>query len=673
MYLNADEKPKKLIDTFMPEGEDAFAVSRLLESTNIAEQLSVEERKDIARAVVTEYEIDERSRQGWLERNEQWITLASMLMETKNTPWPNASNVKYPLLTQAVISFGARLYPALINGEKPVKARVVGKDEFGVKAESAIRVERHMSYQVLEEMEEWEEEMDRLIIVAPIVGDGFKKTYYNHSLGRNASEFVHPNDLCVNYAAKSLETAQRVTHIMEMSANDIHERIKDNRFLDVKLTAPNSSTLAKRRRLKDDINKTNPQSDDIELPRVVLEQHRWLDLDGDGYKEPYIVTVDYQDRELFRIVARYDADGITWTDDGKEVVRITPTKYFTKFPFIPNPDGGFYDMGFGLLLASLNEAANTLLNQLIDAGTLSNLQSGFLSRGIRIKGGKKRFAPGEWITVNTSGDDLKKGIFPLPVREPSMVLYTLLGFLIDAGQKLGQTTEILTGENPGQNQKATTTLAVIEQGLKVFNAIYKRFHRSLKQEFKILHRLNGLYLGAEEYFTIVGGSKDESANVFRVDYHSGLTSVIPYSDPNVSSEAQRLAKAQALMELQAAGFGMNPDVLKRRVLEAQDQPGIEELLKVEEPQPSLEQLKYELEKARHNHQVEMDAADLELRQNAQQSKSMLDETTALLKAVEAGMTARFGEIDRLIKILDGATGGKTSERSKAGSAGIGTQ
>ena len=656
-----DTKREKVIDTFMPEGEDPFAVTRLLEETNIADKLSEDERTKIAREVCEGYEADERSRREWLERSEEWIRLASMLREVKTHPWPNAANVKYPLLTQAVISFGARLYPALINGVKPVKARVSGSDPSGIKQESAIRVERHMSYQVLEEMEEWEEEMDRLIITLPILGCAFKKTYFSPSLGRNVSEFVHPKDLCVNYYAKTLETAQRITHIMEMSHNDLHERMKDGRYLDIRLSSMDQSVHQLRRSNSDKINKTEApvENDPTFVPRLLIEQHTWIDLDGDGYKEPYIVVCDVQDRKLLRIVARYEAESI-FVNEKDEVVKIDPTNYFTKFSFIPNPDGGFYDIGFGLLLGSLNETTNTLINQLLDAGTLSNMQSGFLSRGIRLKGGRKTFIPGEWKVVNASSEDLHKGVFPLPVRDPSQVLYLLLGTLLESGQRLAQTVDILVGENPGQNQAATTTLAVIEQGLKVFNAIYKRSHRSLKQEFKKLHRLNSIYLSPEQYFTAIDDPRLEAQKIYQLDYHSGMTNVIPYSDPNVSSEQQRLAKAGALLEMMHAGIQLNPDEVRRRLLEAQDQPNIEQLTNIPEPQPSIDELKYKLDVGKHNHQVEMDLERLKLEQTKTTNDAMVQESVAALNTVKAMVeqgNARLAEIETLLATLQHIAGG----------------
>jgi len=332
-----------------------------------------------------------------------------------------------------------------------------------------------------------------------------------------------------------------------------------------------------------------PRDGDDSTPYVFLEQHCFLDLDDDGYAEPYIVTVNLETENVVRIVARWDEEEIQFKEDGT-LIRIKPVEYFTKYSFVPNPDGGFYDVGFGMLLGPINNTVNTLINQLVDSGTLNNLNAGFISKGIRIKGGKKSFGLGEWKTVNSTAEDLRKGIVPLPTKDPSQVLFSLLSMMIDSANKLGSVTDILTGENPGQNQPATTTMAVIEQGLKVFSSIYKRMHRSLKKEFKKLYRLNRLYLPPESYFQVLDLGEEGAMQIFQMDYSADVTNVQPQADPNVASESQRLMKAQALTEMIPLGT-VNPTEVTARILEAQDQPNIKELMKMPpppEPDPRIE-------------------------------------------------------------------------------------
>jgi len=554
-----------------------------LQSTeNIAEKLDEDTLDRIGGIVVDGYREDLDSRSAWERNFDENMDLALQTVEQKTFPWDGASNVKYPILTTAALQFSSRSYPALISGTQVVKAKVSGFDLTGEKHNAAVRVGKHMSYQILEEMENWEEDMDKLCMILPITGCVFKKTYFSPSLGHNTSELVYPKDLVVNYWAKDLESAQRKTHVLELSSNDVHERKTTGFYLDIDFKQ-SMETVDEEADERIGIHAIN---DDDVKPYVVVEQHRFLDLDGDGYAEPYIVTVDLETQKVARITARWDEEGVTYNDNN-DIARINPVEYFTKYSFVPNPDGGFYDIGFGTLLSPINNTVNTLINQLVDSGTLNNLNAGFISKGIRIKGGNKSFGLGEWKSVNSTADDLRKGIVPLPTKDPSQVLFTLLSLMIDSANKLGSVTDILTGENPGQNQPATTTMAVIEQGLKVFSSIYKRMHRSLKKEFRKLYRLNRLYLPPESYFQVLDIGDQGAMEIFQQDYSTDVTNVQPQADPNVASESQRLMKAQALLELMNLGT-VNPTVITARILEAQEQPNIQELMTMPPQQPNPE-------------------------------------------------------------------------------------
>ena len=524
-------------------------------------------------------------------------------------------------MATAAMQFGARAYPALVSGTRIVKGKTSGFDFDGSKREAAIRVGKHMSYQLIEEMEDWEEEMDKLCVTLPITGCMFKKTYFSPIENRNISELVYPKELVVNYWAKTLETASRKTHVLELTKNDIFERVESGIYLDVDLGCPQDIEGNAEEDSRNGL--TPPVSTDDSTPHIILEQHRFLDLDEDGYSEPYIVTIDSESRKVLRIVARFDKDGIKRGDKGN-LIRIVPVEYFTKFAFVPNPDGGFYDIGFGTLLSPINDTINTVINQLLDAGTLSTLQAGFVSRGIRIKGGNHNFEPGEWKTVNATGDDLRKGIVPLPTKEPSNVLFQLLGMMIEGAQKLSSVTDMLMGENPGQNQPATTTMAVLEQGLKVFSSIHKRNHRALKKEFKKLYRLNRLYLPPESYFEVLDIGEEGAAQIFQNDYSADMTNVQPYSDPNVSSESQKLLKAQGLLELIPMGT-VNPHIVTQRVLAAQEQDNIEELMQMPEPQPNPE---FELEAQKQQDMMEIEGEKLQLQRERLELDQRIAEQSA---------------------------------------------
>jgi chaperonin GroES len=323
-----------------------------------------------------------------------------------------------------------------------------------------------------------------------------------------------------------------------------------------------------------------------------LEQHCWYDLDGDGYKEPYIVTVLKDTSEVARIIARFDEDGIYLNSKG-EISKIVPVEYFTKFAFMPNPDGGSYDVGLGMLLNPINETVNTVLNQLLDAGTLANTGGGFLGNGLKMKGGPARFVPGEFKPVDTSGGKISDNIYHMQFPGPNAVLFNLLGMLIEAGKDISSVKDILTGDQQ-VNQTATTTLALIEQGQKVFSAIYKRVHRSLKQEFKKLYRLNKLYLQPEDYYRF----QDKVEPIYLEDYQGDDTDVAPVSDPTLVSDAQELTRAEALMKFVGDPL-FDQMELRRKYLKALKEQDIDILLVKEPPQspedPQLLKIKADIE------------------------------------------------------------------------------
>jgi len=442
-------------------------LNQFIDSKNLAEDMDSRELGSMGSQLIEWFNEDEDSRDQWKKQTEQWLKLATQVVEQRTWPWPQAANGKFPLLTTAAMQFAARAYPALVPGPNLVQGLVVGRDEGGVKQESAKRVGRHMSYQLLYQMPGWEEDMDRLCIILPIIGCLFKKTYYDQITKQNVSELVMPQDLVIDYYAKSIEKATRKSHIIYKTQNEIQERINRGLFLDIDLGLPRVDDTS--REAQNAINGTQEPKVTPATPRKLIECHCWWDLDDDGYEEPYIITVDYETRKVLRLVARFTAEGIETEIDDKgneKLIKITPTEYFTKFGFIPNPDGGIYDLGFGLLLGGINESVNTLTNQLLDSGTLNNLQAGFLGRGIRVRSGNTRFIPGEWKPVDFTGDDIKKHIFPLPTKEPSDVLFKLLETLVTSGKELASVAEIFVGKMPGQNTPATTTMATIEQGLK---------------------------------------------------------------------------------------------------------------------------------------------------------------------------------------------------------------
>lgn len=539
---------------------------------NLAEMLSEEELNKLGSTVVEEYFIDKRSRSEWERRMDSAMKLALQVVEKKTTPFENASNVKFPIITIGSLQFSARAYPSLINGTDIVRLRTVGNDDTGEKRKRANRVSRHMSYQVLEEDESWEEEMDKLLTVMPIMGCGFKKSYFDSSMGRNSSVNVLPQNLVINYGAKCLKTATRISELIDINPMQVEESKRMGIYLDQtyeKETQVEQKTSDERQGL-------TPSYEDVDADIRFIEQHRYLDLDDDGFKEPYVVTVCKSNQKVARIFPRFNKDTVFYR--GERVAKIVPIHYYTKYTFLPSPDGGIYDLGWGVLLGPLNESINTSINQLIDAGHLANIPAGFIGRGARMRDGKYKFAPGEFKQVTATGDDLRKNIFTLPIKEPSHVLFQLLSLLIDYAERVSSVSDMMVGQTPGQNTPATTSMAVLEQGMKVYTGIYKRVYRCLKEEFQKLYVLNGIYLDPETYIDVL----DDQFAVFQADYKGSPNDVRPSADPSVASETQRLAKAEALRNAAATSPGYNRAAVERRYLEAMNIENIQEIFPVDE-------------------------------------------------------------------------------------------
>jgi chaperonin GroES len=627
---------------------DTNLIDQALAQANLAKGLDDQERNKIADQVVQMYEYDERSRKHWLDRNDEWMKLALQTQENKDFPWPNASNVKYPLLTVAALQFASRAFPALLSSSDVVKVKVFGSDPTGELAEKASTIGKHMSYQVLHEMSGWEEDMDKLCYILPIIGTCFKKVYYDPILKVNCSELVFPRDLVINYWAKNLAEARK-THKLYYTPNRIFELINADYYLDVPDVKLPGTILDNR------VDNTSNQGQMLDgsdqmTPRLILEQHTLLDLDKDGYAEPYIVTVDKESGKLLRISARFRKNDLV--QEGGKIVAIKPCEYFVKYTFLPNPDGGFYGAGFGLLLGAVNEALNTLINQLIDSGTINNLQGGFLAKGIRVNKGPMPMAPGEWIPVNNYGDDLRKGIVPLPTKEPSAVLFNLLGLLATTGREIASVSEQMTGKFPGQNTPASTTSAVLEEGMKVFTSIHKRIHRDLGVEFKLLYKLNQTYIPTRVDFTLPVAGTDATQNykVGAGDYTElpiqgeasqgdTFVSVIPASDPSMINDSQKVLKVQQLLELQGTLGTLNPAEITKVAMDNIDIGNKEALMTPPPPSgPSEIEIKmmHEQEIARSNQANEKLAY---MKEMSESMKRQSESTLNYAKAQQLGDSA----------------------------------
>lgn len=616
----------------MAKKKPKIKFKELQDSENVAELLSDEQLKEIGRQVVDSYEKDKGSRAEWEKRTRSALDLALQVMETKSYPWPNAANVKFPLLTIAALQFSARVYPALIQAPDLVKYRIMGTDPQGTKASRALRVSRYISYQLLEENERWEEEQDRLFIALPILGTVFKKTYYNTLEDKVDSCLVLPHDLVVHYYTKDLARS-RCTEVFELYPREIRERQLRGLYIDKELVeqverpGPNVEHESSER------EGLRPADGDDETPRVILEQHGFYDLDGDGYAEPYCITVDKETCLPLRIYNRFrkviseqslkiqklqqqnfllaqtlpppeavqqlqqqgrveevqaiiqrmkEVQQIVEQNHQKiealgaedpDIIRIEPKVYYTKYSFIPAPDGGYYDLGFGQLLGPLNHSVNTLINQLLDAGTMQVGSNGFIAKGARIVGGSQRFEPFEWKRVNVAGQTLKESIVPLPINEPSAVLFNLLGMLVNYAERVSSVTDVMSGENPGQNTPAFNMKAMLDQGMQVFNGVFKRIYRSFRSEIRKVYVLNSEYLDPEKYVE----AQDGDFRVLQTDFGGDPKDIIPAADPNAFSNMEKMTKAQFLASRLMQAPGYNPVTVEKRLLEAMDIPDVDEV------------------------------------------------------------------------------------------------
>lgn len=605
-------------DHDQPNAESEVGAAARLRSfigqANIVPRLDKDIVGKIGMEVVRGYDVDKASRADWERQMQLAMDLAMQVATEKSWPWNGAANVKYPLITTGAIQFSARAYPAIVRGEEVVKGMVIGPDPQGKKKERADRIGHHMSYQVLEEIQDWDEEEDKLLLQIAIVGCAFRKTYFDTMLGRPCSDLVSAKDLVYDHATP-WNKLRRKTQMVRLFKNDVIERVRGEIFEDVKLGMPAG------------------QTNDEDGCHEFLEQHCWYDLDDDGYKEPYVVTVVKETGEVARIVARFDEDGI-FLNRKEQVSKIEPVEYFTKFPFMPNPDGGSYDVGLGLLLNPINETVNTVLNQMLDAGTLANTGGGFIGSGLKMKGGAARFAPGEFKPVDTGGGKIADNVYHMSFPGPSTVLFQLLGMLIEAGKDISSVKDILTGDQQ-VNQTATTTLALIEQGQKVFSAIYKRVHRSLKQEFAKLYRLNKLYLQPEDYYRF----QDKQEAIYLEDYQGDATDVAPVSDPNLVSDAQELTRAEALLQFKDDQF-FNPIELRKNYLKALKVPNIDELLVKEPPKPPEDPRVLKV-------MADIEAQKVEVTAMAEKATAEMDKIAAQVADLEAAAILKIAQAEAI--------------------------
>jgi len=596
-------------------------------SENVAEFLTSEELQYIGSQVKKGYDIDESSMEEWRELIDKAMAIVKQTMETKNEPFVNASNVKYPLITQAAINFNARMYPEIVRSQKVVVGEVLGYDPDGKKLQQACRVGTYMSESLLDPKSGWENGTDKLLTMLPVVGTCFKKIFYDPISDKVRTEVCNPKHVVVNHNTESLNKARRITHLLVVSTNEILECMRAGLYLelDIKKFEYQPDT---------DPSEFPEDTDDKDTPVELLEQHCWLDLDGDGYKEPYIVTIHKQSGDVLRIIDRFDK--IKLNKAGK-VKKIEAKHYFIDYHFIPASDGGFYSTGIGTLLYPLNATINSLINQLLDAGTIANNQSGFIGRGLRLKAGDMRLRLGEWrILDSAAGQDLKSNIVPLPTSQPSQVLFQLLEMLIQVGEKLISVNDTMSGQGQTQNVATSTIATLIKQGMTMYASVTKRYYCSLCAEFELLFDLIGEHVSQKDYMRML---QDPQANIAE-DFDKNQVNIRPAADPTMSSAIQRATKMQSVMQIPGIAMPVAAEMLLNDL--EYSPPEIKRLLPPKDPNtpPPPEQQKLlaetklilaEVQKTMIDAKHEVQTSQIEM------EKLKLDQENAAVLANESAM------------------------------------
>ena len=637
---------------------------KIFGAMNVAGLLDDNELAAIGKQAIDGYQADRDSLSEWRERNTEGMELAMQIKGPKQVPFQNPANVMYPLISVASIQFSARAYPNLVPGYDIVKGKVIGADPNGEKATKAKRIETHMNWQLNEEMTEWEEETDRLLTVLPIMGCCFKETYFSMNFKRIVSRYISPTDLIMHYKAQDMETVPRITKKYRLYPNEIIERIRAGLFLYFDVVTQQSGETK-------DQDEVYTNTDEYR-PHLFLEQHTWIDLDDDGYAEPYILNIHYDTKKVVRIVPRFVETDISWNDK-KEIKRIQAHQHYTRFTFMHSPDGAIYGLGFGSLLAPINHTVNSAINQMLDSGTLNNARSGWigknLSFGASKTGGVVELPLQGFLPVPYSGDDLRRNIVMLNefMQPPSAVMFSLLGFMVNAGEKLSSVTELLLGEQTIHNEPATTSLARIEQGLKVFSAIHKRVYDSFSKELRLLFALNGRYLEEKQYFTVLD-EPDVQQGINRSDYDKSSCDVIPTASPEDVSNAQKMIKAQALLGM--VGQGFNDEEIKKRFIEALQIPNPGPILTAQPPPPDpklvLQSEKLDLE--RDKFEFEMMKFGFEMAR--MQSEIILNLATAESKEIGLQLDQYKAQMQALVSLATKQQGNRTTASPPAPQTGM---
>ena len=537
---------------------------------NLAEVLDEDTLSLISSELRQAFEDDKASRKDWEETYKKGLDLLGFKYTERSQPFQGASSVTHPMLSEAITQFQAQAYKELLPSGGPVNTQILGNTSTQ-KEEQAQRIKDFMNYQITYEMEEYDPDMDSLLFYLPLSGSAFKKVYYDDGMGRAVSKFVPSDDLYVPYQTTDFPSCERITHVIRRTKNDITKMQVAGMYRDVNLSVIDNETALQEKEATLSGIKKSYHDEDYQL----LEMHVDLNIEGidsdDGIKVPYIVTIDEGSSNILSIYRNYEAE-----DDRKR-----KRQYFVHYKFLP----GFSFYGFGLIhmLGGLSRTATAALRQLLDAGTLSNLPAGFKARGLRVADDDTPLQPGEFRDVDAPGGSLREGLVPLPYKEPSGTLFQLLGFCVEAGSRFAAVADQKIGDAAQAGAPVGTTMALMERGARVMSAIHKRLHYAQKIEFKLLAKIFSESLDPQYPYEV---GTDQIQGLKQSDFSKDID-IIPVSDPNIFSMAQRVTLAQTQLQLaQADPASHNMYEAYRRMYQALGVKDIDVLLPVPaQPQP----------------------------------------------------------------------------------------
>jgi hypothetical protein len=537
-------------------------------SKNLAEEIDEDVLASLASELIAEFESDVSARKDWIQTYVDGLELLGLKMEDRTEPWPGACGVFHPLLTEAVVKFQAETMMETFPAAGPVKTKIIGK-ETTEKKDAAERVQDDMNYQLTDVMKEYRPEHERMLWGLGLAGNAFKKVYFDPALDRQVSIYAPAEDVVVPYGASSLADAERITHVMRKNKNDLKRLQHEGFYRDIDLGEPTQTMDEVEKRIAEKMGFRATQDDRFKLLEMQVDlnlkgyEHK-VDGEETGIALPYIVTIEKGTTNVLAIRRNWEPD-----DD-----LCQKRTHFVHYGYIPG--FGFYNFGLVHLIGAFAKSGTSILRQLVDAGTLANLPGGFKTRGLRSKGDDTPISPGEWRDMDVPSGNMRDNIMPLPYKEPSQVLAALLNQIIDEGRKFAGAVELQTSDMSAQ-APVGTTLAILERQLKTMSAVQSRIHYSMKQEFKLLKNIIRDYTPEEySYEPQEGDRKAKQSDYDMVD-------VIPVSDPNAATMAQKVVQYQAALQLaQTAPQLYDLPLLHRQMLEVLGIKNYQKLVPIED-------------------------------------------------------------------------------------------